>query len=186
MFERFESEARRVIVLAQEEARGLHHSEIDTPHLILGLLRLEGSAGYQALRACELGHPVARSWTETALPAVADKSWTHVPFTVHAKQALENTAREADALGSLLIRTEHLVLGIISVDDSLGTRMVEQLVEGGADRIRTAVLQMLDHNAGYAARGATAAPGTAEILYRLDLIEDRLTALEELLKRKLG
>src|SRR5215467_10045627 len=99
MFERFTDRARRVVVLAQEEARLLKHNYIGTEHLLLGLMREEEGLAAQTLQALGLSHEVVRQRvSEIVGPGDAAQSG-HIPFTPRAKKALELSLREALALG---------------------------------------------------------------------------------------
>lgn len=128
----FVKDARRAVVLAQDEVRGLGHAEVGTEHLLLGLLRLEGRIAI-ALAKPPLGIDIAevrRRVVELRPPAEKPPTGA-IPFTAGAKQALEHALRESLALKDRHIGPEHVLLGIASVEDDPGARILADL---GADR----------------------------------------------------
>jgi ATP-dependent Clp protease ATP-binding subunit ClpA len=143
MFERFTDQARRVVVLAQEEARDLGHSYIGTEHILLGLLRETDEIAAQALEALGIGLDAARREIRliigegegTALP-------THIPFTPRAKKVLELSLREALQLGHNYIGTEHILLGLIREGEGVAAQVLVRL---GADlnQVRQQVIGMV-------------------------------------------
>ncbi|MBL7258153.1 ATP-dependent Clp protease ATP-binding subunit [Paractinoplanes lichenicola] len=131
MFERFTDRARRVVVLAQEEARMLNHNCIGTEHLLLGLIAEgDGTAG-QALH--QLG--VTAESVRAQLPEGDSPPGTHMPFTPRAKKVLELSLREALQLGHNYIGTEHILLGLVRED--------EGLIKANPAAVRDVVLTML-------------------------------------------
>jgi ATP-dependent Clp protease ATP-binding subunit ClpC len=182
MFERFTDRARRVVVLAQEEARMLGHDYVGTEHLLLGLLH-EGS-GVAARALLELGLSLAGLRQEIELAAGRSESAPpgHIAFTPQAKRVLELSLREAIQLGHNYIGTEHLLLGLLREGDGVAARVLVQL---GADlnRVRQQVIQLLASHPGRPpAEDAPAALGLRRtlpsVLHRLDAIEARLDALD--------
>jgi ATP-dependent Clp protease ATP-binding subunit ClpA len=136
MFERFTDEARRVVVIAQEEARGLDHAQIGTEHLLLGLVHDEGSEVTGVL--VELGVDVKA--LEHAVHAVVgrgvDPSPSHMPFTRQAKESLELALRESLQLGHKEIRPTHILLGLLREGDGVAvTVLTRQGVD--LDEVRT-------------------------------------------------
>jgi ATP-dependent Clp protease ATP-binding subunit ClpA len=113
MFERFTDRARRVIVLAQEEARLLGHDYIGTEHLLLGLAADEEGIATRALAALGIGVETARRDVEEVVGRSDATPSGHIPFTPRAKKALESSLREAIDLGHRHIGTEHILLGIV-------------------------------------------------------------------------
>ena len=129
MFERFTNKARRVVVLAQEEARLLGHDYIGTEHILLGLLREADGVAARALGSLGIGLQAVRDQLESA--AGPDRrSGGHIPFTPEAKRTLELALREALQLGHDYIGTEHILLGLVR--DS-GTRGAQILARLGSD-----------------------------------------------------
>lgn len=124
MFERFTDEARRVVVIAQEEARGLDHTQIGTEHLLLGLVRDQQSEVTGVLE--ELGVDVQA--LEHAVHAVVgrgvDPSPSHLPFTRQAKESLELALRESLQLGHREIRPTHILLGLLREGDGVAVTVL--------------------------------------------------------------
>jgi hypothetical protein len=127
VFERFTDQARRVVVLAQEEARLLNHGYIGSEHVLLGVLAESHGVGAQALTSLDVTIDTARAKV-IALVGRGDRaSPGHIPFTPQAKRALEGALREALQLGDHEIGTEHLLLGLIREGDSTAARTLEEL-----------------------------------------------------------
>ncbi len=146
MFERFTNEARRVLVVAQDEARSLQHSFIEPEHLFLGLLQGEGVAA-RALGQLDVSLERARDAVAASLAPSKTKARTSkLPFSTQAKRSLEMSLREALRLGHNYIGTEHIALGILrATGDS--TVVVETLgVE--TDEVRSRVLAVMANGAG--------------------------------------
>ena len=186
MFERFTNQARRVVVLAQEESRSLNHNYIGTEHLVLGLLREGQGTGARALESQGgVTLEAVRREVETRVGRGNQEQSGHIPFTPRAKKALELSLRESLALGHSYIGTGHLLLGLIRKDDGVG---VEILVGLGADlnMLRARVVELLADDteegaeSGPRVRIATARTerlsGVVQGL--LDSIDARLTTIE--------
>jgi ATP-dependent Clp protease ATP-binding subunit ClpA len=142
MFERFTDHARRVLVLAQEEARLLGHNFIGTEHILLGLLHDDREVAATALRSLGITLEAVREGVlETVGPAGSASSGSP-PFTARAKKVLELSLREALQLGHNYIGTEHLLLGLIREGEGVATQVLVQL---GADlaRVRQRVIQLI-------------------------------------------
>src|SRR6202034_251374 len=156
MFERFTNRARHTVVLAQEEARQLHHNYIGTEHILLGLLgEREGDAG-RVLTSFGMTRDGAREEVRAMVGIGTDAPSGHIPFTPRAKKPLELSLREALQLHHNYIGTEHLLLGLIREDEGVAV----QIMRDHADllALRAAVLDRLP--AGEAGEGAlAAAPG---------------------------
>lgn len=151
MFERFTDRARHVLVLAQEEARGLNHNFIGTEHILLGLIHEGQGVGAKALEVLGVTVDAARARVmETIGPGESTPTGSP-PFTSRAKKVLELSLREAMQLGHNYIGTEHMLLGLVREGEGVAATV---LVELGADleRVRQQVIELL---AGY--QGATAA-----------------------------
>jgi ATP-dependent Clp protease ATP-binding subunit ClpC len=143
MFERFTDGARRVVLLAQEEARMLDHNYIGSEHILLGLIR-EGE-GVAAKALASLGIPlegVRQQVEEITGRGQQAPSGKDLPFTGRTKKVLELTLREALQLGHNYVGTEHILLGLIREGEGVAA---EVLVKPGADlnRVRQRVLQLL-------------------------------------------
>lgn len=142
MFERFTAESRRVVVLAQEEVRLLQHDHIGPEHMLLGLVHEgEGVAG-QALAAVGVTLEDARSSVASVLGRDTRPPGGHIPFTPGAKRVLELSLRQALELGHAFIGTEHLLLGLVRVEEEGGTTVLSALTVDPAE-LRTQVLRRL-------------------------------------------
>jgi len=130
MFERFTERARRVVVLAQEEARRLRHNYIGTEHILLGLLREDQGAAATALATADVTLDAARLDVETIIGRGQHEPSGHIPFTPRAKKVLELSLREAVRLGHEYIDTGHILLGLIREGDGVA---VQVMVDLGAD-----------------------------------------------------
>ncbi len=141
MFTRFTEQARRVVVLAREEASTLRHNCVGTEHILLGLLREEGGIGALVLERLDISAGRVRAEVVRTV-GVGEAAVTQIPFTSRAKQALECELREALVLGHNYIGTEHILLGVVGDDEALATRI---LIGCNADReqIHGAVIEML-------------------------------------------
>ena len=157
MFERFTDRARRVVVLAQEEARLLNHNYIGTEHILLGLIHEGEGVAAKALESLGISLEAVRSQVEEIIGQGGASPSGHIPFTPRAKKVLELSLREALQLGHNYIGTEHILLGLIREGEGVAAQV---LVKLGADlsRVRQQVIQLL---AGYsgAASGEGSEPG---------------------------
>src|ERR1035438_636575 len=113
MFERFTDRARRVVVLAQEEARMLNHNYIGTEHLLLGLIHEGEGVAAKVLESMGISLEAVRQQVEEIVGRGKDAPSGHIPFTPRAKKVLELSLREAQILGHNYIGTEHILLGLI-------------------------------------------------------------------------
>ena len=142
VFERFTDRARRVVVLAQEEARLLSHNYIGTEHLLLGLIHEGEGVAAQVLEAMEIDLEAARARVEEIIGEGGHSPSGHIPFTPRAKKVLELALREALQLGHNYIGTEHILLGLVREGEGVGTQV---LVEMGAEltRVRRQVMGII-------------------------------------------
>ncbi|HET9895619.1 MAG TPA: Clp protease N-terminal domain-containing protein [Streptosporangiaceae bacterium] len=142
MFERFTDRARRVVVLAQEEARMLNHNYIGTEHLLLGLIHENDGVAAKTLQVLGIGLDPVRQQVEEIIGQGQRAPSGHIPFTPRGKRVLELSLREALQLGHNYIGTEHLLLGLIREGEGVAARV---LVRMGADlnRVRQVVIQLL-------------------------------------------
>ncbi|MDE0289418.1 MAG: dihydroneopterin aldolase [bacterium] len=142
MFERFTDRARRVVVLAQEEAGLLNHDYIGTEHILLGLIRETEGIGGQALRSLGMRLDSVRSQVVETIGRGHRSRSGYISFTRRAKTVLELSLREALQLGHDYIDTEHVLLGLIREGDGVAAQVLEEL---GADlpEIRRAVVRLL-------------------------------------------
>jgi ATP-dependent Clp protease ATP-binding subunit ClpC len=178
MFERFTDRARRVVVFAQDEARGLNHNWIGTEHLLLAVIREGHGVGAKALESMQISLDAARQQVESIIGRgqnpVGDG---HIPFTPRAKKVLELSLREALELGHDYIGTEHILLGLIREGDGVAAQV---LVKMGADlnRVRQQVIQVLHGHQGrqppLSTIGEELGDRLASMAARLAVIERRL------------
>src|SRR5512133_1440637 len=147
MFERFTDRARRVVVLAQEEARMLNHNYIGTEHILLGLIHEGEGVAAKALEALGISLEAVRAQVEEIIGHGGSAPSGHIPFTPRAKKVLELSLREALQLGHNYIGTEHILLGLIREGEGVAAQV---LVKLGADlsRVRQQVIQLLSGYAG--------------------------------------
>jgi ATP-dependent Clp protease ATP-binding subunit ClpA len=141
MFERFTSNARQVVVLAQDEARRLHHNYIGTEHLLLGLLSVPDGLAVRALEGFGLSRDGARLQVADMVGTGKAEPKGHIPFTPRAKKTLELSLREALQLHHNYIGTEHILLGLIREGDGVAAQVLRQHADLGA--IRMAVLDQV-------------------------------------------
>jgi ATP-dependent Clp protease ATP-binding subunit ClpC len=151
VFERFTDRARRVIVLAQEEARMLNHDHIGTEHLLLGLVREEEGIAAQALTALGVSLGDVRASVVGAVGEGRHVPAGHIPFTPRAKKVLELSLREALALGNDYLGTEHILLGLIREGDGVAAKVLEGLGVG-LERARQQVVELVSRFDPEAAR----------------------------------
>src|SRR6187399_662525 len=155
MFERFTDRARRVVVLAQEEARMLNHNYIGTEHILLGLIHEGEGVAAKSLESMGISLEAVRQQVEEIIGQGQQSPSGHIPFTPRAKKVLELSLREALQLGHNYIGTEHILLGLIREGEGVAAQV---LVKLGADlnRVRQQVLQLLS---GYQGKETAAAEG---------------------------
>jgi ATP-dependent Clp protease ATP-binding subunit ClpA len=182
MFERFTGPARRVVVLAQEEARMFDHNYIGTEHILLGLIREHDGIAAKALESLGISLDAVRHQVSEIIGQGKQAPSGHVPFTPRAKKVLELSLREAQQLGHHYIATEHILLGLIREGDGVAAQV---LVKLGADlnEVRQRVIKLLH---GYpveetmSARSAVSELDTRQAVQtRLEAVEVRLAALEQ-------
>ena len=169
MFERFTDRARRVVVLAQEEARMLNHNYIGTEHILLGLIHEGEGVAAKALEALGISLEAVRSQVEEIIGQGQQAPSGHIPFTPRAKKVLELSLREALQLGHNYIGTEHILLGLIREGEGVAAQV---LVKLGADlnRVRQQVLQLLS---GYQGKEAAVQSGPQEGTPTTSLVLDQ-------------
>jgi ATP-dependent Clp protease ATP-binding subunit ClpC len=174
MFERFTDRARRVVVLAQEEARLLNHNYIGTEHLLLGLIHEGEGVAATALTELGISLEAVRGQVEEIIGQGQSMPTGRIPFTPRAKKVLELSLREAKQLGHNYIGTEHILLGLLHEGEGVGAQVLVKL-GAGLDRVRQQVIQVLS---GSAAAGMEAAARTR--LVRMSVPDDLREAEEQL------
>jgi hypothetical protein len=200
MFERFTDRARRVVVLAQEEARLLKHNYVGTEHLLLGLIHEGKGVAAGALESLGIGLETVRHEVEAVIGEGQEAPSGHIPFTPRAKKALELSLREALELSHDYIGTEHILLGLIREGDGVAAQVLVRL-GADLDRVRQQVIDLLaahkarteeaeqavsSEPAEPSAPSASAAPGEGRrrerqavaLAGRIEAIEARLSAIE--------
>jgi ATP-dependent Clp protease ATP-binding subunit ClpC len=158
MFERFTDRARRVVVLAQEEARMLNHNYIGTEHILLGLIHEGEGVAAKALESLNISLDAVRQQVEEMIGQGQQAPSGHIPFTPRAKKVLELSLREALQLGHNYIGTEHILLGLIREGEGVAAQV---LVKLGADlnKVRQQVIQLLS---GYQGKEPATSGGPQE------------------------
>lgn len=170
MFERFTDRARRVLVLAQEEARLLSHPMIGTDHVLLGLLAEGDGVASRALSGGGVDLGIARQVVEEfRSPGGPHPYAGSPPFTTEAKKALELALREALSMGHSYIGTEHLLLGLLDVDE-VETRAFFEALEVDTEALRLRVTDLIE--------GGT----PIELPYDADTRKHRIHILEGLVR----
>jgi ATP-dependent Clp protease ATP-binding subunit ClpA len=174
MFERFTDRARRVVVLAQEQARLLNHNYLGTEHLLLGLVAEGQGVAAKTLESLGISLEAIRSQVQEIIGQGQWAPTGQIPFTPRAKKVLELSLREAKQLGHNYIGTEHLLLGLLREGEGVAAQV---LVKLGADlsRVRQQVIQVLSASA---AGGKEAAAGTRWV--RMSVPDDLREAEEQL------
>jgi ATP-dependent Clp protease ATP-binding subunit ClpC len=213
MFERFTDRARRVVVLAQEEARRLNHNYIGTEHLLLGMIREGEGVAARALTAMDISLDLTRQEVESVIGHGEQEPSGHIPFTPRSKKVLELSLRESQQLGHHYIGTEHLLLGMAREGEGVAAQILGKL-GAGRERIRHHVIELLRGGEGETGAEAGTSPagihafesgeraeagpaaGRArapfgyivarldEVVTRLDEIAGRLSSVERLLAGK--
>ena len=169
MFERFTDRARRVVVLAQEEARMLNHNYIGTEHILLGLIHEGEGVAAKALESLGISLEAVRQQVEEIIGQGQQAPSGHIPFTPRAKKVLELSLREALQLGHNYIGTEHILLGLIREGEGVAAQVLVRL---GADlnRVRQQVIQLLH---GYQGKEPAAAGAPSETAPSTSLVLDQ-------------
>ena len=169
MFERFTDRARRVVVLAQEEARMLNHNYIGTEHILLGLIHEGEGVAAKGLESLGISLEGVRAQVEEIIGQGQQAPSGHIPFTPRAKKVLELSLREALQLGHNYIGTEHILLGLIREGEGVAAQV---LVKLGADlnRVRQQVILLLS---GYQGKEAVQTGGPAEGVPSTSLVLDQ-------------
>ena len=147
MFERFTDRARRVLVLAQEEARELASGIIGTEHLLLGLIREREGVAAKVLDTLGVTYELVREKVEGTIDTNRKPSSASLPFTPRVTKVLEFSLRESQQLGHNYVGTEHLLLGLVREGNGVAAKILDDL---GADmaRVRTQVVEKISGQVG--------------------------------------
>lgn len=178
MFERYTDRARRVVVLAQEDARQLAHNYIGTEHILLGLVHEGDGVAGQVLDKLGITRKHIQTRVEEVIGRGTDRPCGHIPFTPRAKKVLELSLREALQLGHNYIGTEHILLALIREGEGVGAQTLAWL---GADlkETRQKVIAVLT---GYDGKPASAAAGSG-LAANLERLEGMLAAVQTVVKQ---
>jgi ATP-dependent Clp protease ATP-binding subunit ClpC len=158
VFERFTDRARRVVVLAQEEARMLNHNYIGTEHILLGLVHEGEGVAARVLTALGIGLKDVRHEIEEIIGQAQSAPTGQIPFTPRAKKVLELSLREALQLGHNYIGTEHILLGLVREGEGVGAQVLRK--RGATlDGVRAEVVSLLSGELGGSREAASTPPG---------------------------
>ena len=181
MFERFTDRARRVVVLAQEESQRLSHNYIGSEHLLLGLLAEQEGVAARALESLNVTLTAAREQVEEIIGPGQQTPRGHIPFTPRAKKILELALREALTMGSEVIDTEHLLLGLIDEGDGVGAQILQRL-GATVQAVREAVARLITAEPEAAVvTGPGSEPRAVSVTRPVRLRVDALTEVTDLL-----
>jgi Clp amino terminal domain, pathogenicity island component/UvrB/uvrC motif len=184
VFERYTDRARRVVVLAQEEARMLNHNYIGTEHLLLGLIHEGEGVAARALESLGVSLDAVRQQVKEIIGQGEQAPTGHIPFTPRAKKVIELAGREASDLGHDYVGTEHLLLGLIREGDGVAAQTLARL---GVDLAgaRLQVVELLHGRAGSGLLSQRPRRGKRardrlfdDALVRVDSLDRRLVAIE--------
>jgi ATP-dependent Clp protease ATP-binding subunit ClpA len=189
MFQRFTDQARRVVNLAQEEARMLRHNRVGTEHLLLGLIQVDDGIAAASLEALGISRAAVREQVEEIIGTGRWAPPVNIPYEPQAKRVLDMSLREALALGHHTIGTEHILLGLIREGESPAARVLASL---GAELslVRQQVLELLEDTPDEDEVNALGAPRSvpadaadrgllSEAIARFESIDSRLSAVEQ-------
>ena len=178
MLERFNDRARRVVVLAEEEARMLDHNWIGTEHILLGLIREGEGVAAKALESLGISLQSVRQQVEEIIGRGQQVPSEVIPFTPRSNKVLELSLRETGQLGRHYVGTEHILLGLIREGDGVAPQVLVRL---GADlnRVRQQVIQLISGQQPPGHQPAWEGVPVTEVQVRLDAIEGRLAAVEQ-------
>jgi ATP-dependent Clp protease ATP-binding subunit ClpC len=181
MFERFTDRARRVVVLAQEESQRLSHNYIGSEHLLLGLLAEREGVAARALESLNVTLTAAREQVEEIIGPGQQTPRGHIPFTPRAKKILELSLREALTMGSEVIDTEHLLLGLIDEGDGVGAQILQRL-GATAQAVREAVARLISAEPeADVVTGPGSEPRAVSVGRQVRIRVDALTEVKDLL-----
>jgi ATP-dependent Clp protease ATP-binding subunit ClpA len=147
LFERFTDRARRVVVLAQEEARMLNHNYIGTEHILLGLIHEGEGVAARALESLSISLAEVRARVEEMIGQGQAAPTGHIPFTPRAKKVLELSLRESLKLGHNYIGTEHILLGLVREGEGVAAQVLVKL-GAGMETVRRTVIEVLEDYTG--------------------------------------
>ncbi len=176
VFERFTERARKVVVLAQEEARYFNHNYIGTEHLLLGLLREDEGVAARALERLNVTLRGAREQLESIVGYGEEGTGAQAPFTPRSKKVLELALREAMRLGHNYIGTEHILLGLVRENEGVASQMLSSM-DVEADEVRRELARMLPGEPGRRLESAGRDAGSPESVRNQLLFRGKVTSL---------
>jgi ATP-dependent Clp protease ATP-binding subunit ClpA len=176
VFERFTDRARRVVVLAQEEARLLNHNDIGTEHILLGLIHEGEGVAARALESLDISLEAVRTEVTEIIGQGQSPPTGHIPFTPRAKKVLELSLREALELGHDYIGTEHILLGLLREGEGVAAQVLVKL-GASLDRVRQVVVQLLS---GYTGEVVAEQEEVRTVLVRMTVPAELREAEEQL------
>jgi ATP-dependent Clp protease ATP-binding subunit ClpA len=176
VFERFTDRARRVVVLAQEEARLLNHNYIGTEHILLGLIHEGEGVAARALESLDISLEAVRAEVTEIIGQGQSPPTGHIPFTPRAKKVLELSLREALELGHDYIGTEHILLGLLREGEGVAAQVLVKL-GASLDRVRQVVVQLLS---GYTGEVVAEQEEVRTVLVRMTVPAELREAEEQL------
>src|SRR3970040_2901241 len=168
MFERFTERARRVIILAQEEAKRLNHSAVGTEHILLGIIREGEGVASKVLESLNISPERVRAEIEGAIGRGERAPHEEVAFTPPAKKALELAMEEARRLGHNYIGTEHLLLGLVREGEGIAAGVLESLGVN-LDKVRHEVIRVLSQSSSVGPAQETKRPSKTPTLDQLGI-----------------
>jgi ATP-dependent Clp protease ATP-binding subunit ClpA len=176
VFERFTDRARRVVVLAQEEARLLNHNDIGTEHILLGLIHEGEGVAARALESLDISLEAVRAEVTEIIGQGQSPPTGHIPFTPRAKKVLELSLREALELGHDYIGTEHILLGLLREGEGVAAQVLVKL-GASLERVRQVVVQLLS---GYTGEVVAEQEEVRTVLVRMTVPAELREAEEQL------
>jgi ATP-dependent Clp protease ATP-binding subunit ClpC len=174
VFERFTERARQVVLLAQDEARGLKHNYIGTEHILLGLLREEEGVAARVLESLDITVEQVRARVAATVGQGDEVTTGQIPFTPRAKKVLELALQEGLSLGHNYIGTEHVLLGLVRENDGVAARILLEF-DAHDETIRNEVIRMLSGpgRSDPASRAASREVQSARLIARIQEAPDR-------------
>jgi ATP-dependent Clp protease ATP-binding subunit ClpC len=161
MFERFTDRARQVVVLAQDEARGLKHNYLGTEHVLLGLLREEEGLAARVLESLDITVEEVRAQVVRIVGEGDELTSGQMPLAPRAKKVLELALREALSLGHNYVSTEHILLGLVRENEGVAARILLDF-DADAEKIRNEIIRKLS-GAGRREQPTTRQPRTTPL-----------------------
>ncbi len=179
LFSRFTPRASRILELADQAAREVPHHSIGTEHVLLGVIDEGSGLAIRVLTSLDIEVDDLRAELTASMPAPTPPVEGHIPFTVLAKRALEQTTKEALTLGHNYIGTEHILLGLLATEEGLASKVLRRMgLELRTTRraVVTALSGSVIETRPREPRREESTDALEQILRRLDAIERRLAS----------